>query len=240
MPLMPRARRLSIVLVGFLTTALVGATAAWSANLPVGSKKLVVYRTCVLDAATSASTAVTDSWVDQSKGTTNNNASTALQVDSSATKNQRSYIRFDLTKCNPTVPATASVKSATLRLYAGAPTASCRTQDLFTVTGVWAESTITWNNQPFGTTINNPAQSLRQSSLTIGTPAGCQNTAGGYVGGWDVTPDVQSFVAGTVTNNGWMIRDDVENSATAFLQGYASKSVNSTVAMPQLLVTYST
>jgi hypothetical protein len=232
--------RLGAVLAGFVVAAVAGATTAWPASLPVSSKQLTVYRTCVLDATTSAGTAVFDSWVDQRNPTTNNNSSTALQVASNTTRNQRTYTRFDLAKCSPTVPASASVKSATLRLYAGAPTASCRTHDLFSVATSWSETTITWNNQPFGTALNNPAQSQRKSSMTIGTPAGCQNTTTGYVNGWDVTTDVQAFVAGTSTNNGWMIRDDVEGSSTAFLQQYGGKSNNSAVAMPQLLVTYAT
>jgi hypothetical protein len=206
----------------------------------VASKRLTVYRTCVLTATAATGTAVFDAWVNQA-APTSLGAATSLNVASQTSGNQRAYLRFDVTKCSPAMPASATVRLATLRLYGGTPPTVCRTHDLFTVTSTWNEATITWNNQPFGTAANNPAQSLRKSSMTVGTPTGCQNQVGGYVTGWDVTTDVQAFVAGTSTNNGWMIRDDVESSgSTARLEQYGSKNSGGVGFAPQLLVTYST
>jgi hypothetical protein len=211
---------------------------AFAATLSVTSRGLTVYRTCLLTATAAGSTAVFDAWVNQNTPTATG-AVTSLNVASQTGQNQRAYLRFDITKCNPAMPSSAAVKLATLRLYGGAPPAACRTHDLFTVASAWNETTITWNNQPFGATINNPVQSQRKSTMAIGTPVGCQNTAGGYGTGWDVTSDVQAFVSGTATNNGWMIRDDVEGSATARLEQYGSKNTAGVAVAPQLLVTYS-
>jgi hypothetical protein len=235
-----------LVLVSGLVFGLVSAAVGLAASLSVTSKQLAVYRTCVISAAANSSNAVSDSWADQRNPTTNNNAATLLNVASESTRNARTYVKFDLTKCTPAIPATATVRSATLRLYLWTIPGSCRTHDLFTVTGTWSETTVTWTAfggaagqpTPATTAANTPASGTRKSSITVGT---CGNTAQGYVSGWDVTSDVQAYAAGTATNNGWMIRDDVENASFAVTAAYLSKANGNGIAgSPQLFVTYST
>jgi hypothetical protein len=227
----------AVALVMLLVEA-AGVQTGRAAGLPVASQKLSVFRTCVLTTTPSASTAGTDSYVDQAAATTNNGSATFLDVQSGSSLNRRAYIRFDLTRCSPAIPSAASVKIATLRLYVSAIPAVCRTEDIFAATAEWTEAAITWNNQPFGTTINNPASGSRADALTVGS-ASCQNTtANAYVTGWTVTTDVQSWVAGSTTNNGWMIRDDVEGSATTRNARFSSKNANVAAQSPQLIVTY--
>jgi hypothetical protein len=233
--------RVLVAAVVVTALAVVTGAVALASSLSVASKHLGVFRTCALGASTAASTSLIDSYVDQSRATTNNNSLNALVVAAQNNANQRAYLKFDLTKCSPVMPASATVRSATLRLYAAALPTACRAHDLFTVTSAWSETTITWSNQPFGTTLNNPSTAARSSSLNIGTAAGCQNSTTGFVTGWDVTSDVQSFVGGA-TNNGWMIRDSAELTAagTAMTAQYRSKVAGSAPLTPQLLVTYST
>ena len=107
------------------------------------------------------------------------------------------------------------------------------------MTAAWSESAITWNNQPFGATINNPASSSATDTFTAGTPAGCQNLASGtYLVGANPTADVAAFVAGTATNFGWMLRDDVEGSTTVRTQTSSAKNLGILAQAPQLIVTY--
>ena len=128
----------------------------------------------------------------------------------------------------------AAVCDASCRPPAGRSTSSG-------VTATWAEATITWNNQPFGTTLNNPPSGSRTDSFDIGTPVGCQNlTANAYIVGAIVTSDVATFVAGSATNFGWMLRDDVEASATARSSTYATKNLGTVNQAPQLVITYVT
>ena len=112
--------------------------------------------------------------------------------------------------------------------------------DIFRSTASWTEAGITWNNQPFGTTLNNPASGARSGSFDVGTPAGCTNAAAGYVTGGVVTTDVASWVAGSSTNNGWMLRDDVESSATARTATFSAKDLGTLAQTPQLVITYVT
>lgn len=235
---MRRAPSLLAVALMMLLVEAGGVQTVRAAGLPVTSKSLAVFRTCVLTATAAASTSATDSTVNQAAATTNTGTATTLDSQSGSAANRRTYVRFDLTLCSPAIPSAASVKLATLRLYATVLPAACRTEDIFTATASWTEAAITWNNQPFGATINNPASGSRIDSITMG-PA-CQNTAAGYVNGWVVTSVVQSWVAGSTTNNGWMIRDDTEGSATTRTATFSSKNAANAARGPQLIVTYTT
>src|SRR5205807_2879460 len=126
----------------------------------------------------------------------------------------------------------ATVRLAALRLYASVVPTACRTEDLFKVTATWMESVITWNNQPFGVAVNNPANGSASATANVGTSP-CGVTAAGYVD-WNVTTDTQAFVTSPATNFGWMIRDDVENSATARTATFSTRDLATLAQSPQL------
>jgi xanthosine utilization system XapX-like protein len=209
-----------------------------AASLSLTSQNLTPYRTCTITATPATTTAVTDTTARQGNANGNFGTVNTLTVSSANGANQRTYLRFDLTVCSPAIPATAIVRLATLRLYMTAVPAACRVLDLFPATATWGETTLTWNNQPFGTTINNPPTASRTGTFSVGTPAGCQNLAAGYVTGGTVTADVASFVAGSVTNFGWMIRDDTEGSGTTRTATFSAKELANVAQEPQLVITY--
>jgi hypothetical protein len=184
---------------------------------------------------------VVDSTVQQVQATTNFGATPSVTVSSGTAINQRIYLKFDLTACSPAIPVAAIVRLATVRLYVTAVPTACRTLDLFKVTAAWTETVVTWNSQPFGAAINNPATGSRSGSFNVGSTAGCQNLAAGvYVVGGTVTADVASFVSGASSNLGWMIRDDVEGSATTRTATFSAKELGAVAQEPQLVVTYVT
>ena len=208
-------------------------------SIPVNSANLTVFRNCVLSGTIAASTSMIDSGVSQATPATNSGAAVTMLVRSSGAVNQRAYVQFDLTKCTPSIPVAATVSNATLRLWATAVATQCRTEDIFPATAAWTEAAITWNNQPFGTALNNPASGTRTDGVNVGT-APCTYTAAAQYVSWNVTADAQKFAAGTMTNNGWMIRDDVEGSATARTNTYGTSDAASVPRAPQLVVSYST
>jgi len=218
----------------------VGLLPGSAASLSLTSQNFTPYRTCTITATPVATTAVADTTARQATPTTNFGALTTLTVSSGNGVNQRTYARFDLTVCTPAIPASATVRLATLRLYMTALPAACRVLDIFRVTAAWGETTLTWNNQPFGAAINNPPTASRSGTFSVGTPAGCQNLAAGYVVGGTVTTDVAAFVAGGATNFGWMIRDDVEGSATTRTATFTAKELGTIAQEPQLVITYVT
>jgi len=233
--------RLALLALGALGLAVLVMEGGFAASLNIASQAYTPYRTCVLNGTPSTTTAAIDASVRQASATTNFGTVTTNDVASGSAANRRLYIRFDLTQCNPAIPTSAVVRLATLRMYVTVLPAVCRTTDIFRVTATWTEAAITWNNQPFGTAINNPASGTATDTYAAGTPAGCENlTVNSYVTGAVVTADVAAFVAGTATNFGWMLRDDVEGSATLRTQTYAAKNLGTASQAPQLVVTYVT
>lgn len=211
-----------------------------AASLSLTSQAFTPYRTCTITATPATTTSVIDGTVRQGSATSNFGTATTSTVASGIGVNRRLYIKFDLTQCSPAIPASAIIRLATLRLYLTAVPTVCRTIDLFPVAAAWTETGVTWNNQPFGTAINNPASGSRTASFDAGTPVGCQNLATGYVSGATVTSDVASFVSGGSTNLGWMGRDDAEGSATTQTATFAAKELGSVAQEPQLVVTFVT
>lgn len=231
-----RLERAATIAVGGLLG--VGLVVGSAAGLSLTSQALTVLRTCTVTATPATTTAVSDTSVRQGAATTNFGTATALDVASGNNLNRRTYLRFDLTVCSPAIPAGAVIRLATLRLFMSAVPGACRTIDIFRVTAAWTEAAITWNNQPFGTAINNPATAARTDSFGAGTPVGCENTAAGYVLGAVVTADVGAFTSGAATNNGWMLRDDAEGSATLRTTTFSAKNLGTVTQAPQLIVTY--
>jgi hypothetical protein len=211
----------------------------YAAALALASAQLTAYRTCTISGTPAGTTAIADASVAQASATTNFGTSTTNIIASASGSNQRLYVRFDLNLCSPTIPATATIRLATLRLYLSGVSPVCRTIDVFAVAASWAEATLTWNNQPFGTTINNPASGTASDSVTIGSPGACQNRApGAYLVLANPTSDVAAWVAGSATNFGWMLRDDVEGSASTRTQMFSAKNLGAIAQAPQLVVTY--
>jgi hypothetical protein len=232
-----RRAALTAVLVGVLIG--VGTAAGRAASLSLTSQTLTPYRTCVLTATPAAATVEIDTTARQANAGTNFGTVNTLTVASANAANQRTYLRFDLTQCTPAIPASATVRLATLRLFVTGLPAVCRTVDLFRVTATWTETGLTWTNQPFGTAINNPPTASRTGSFDVGTPVGCQNrTNNAYVVGGTVTTDVAAFVSGGATNFGWMLRDDVEGSTPARTTTFSAKNAGNAVRGPQLVITY--
>ena len=229
---------LRVAVIALAIAELLAAT-GFAASLNFASQPLTPYRTCVLSGTPATTTVVIDASVRQGAATSNFGTQTTNDVASSSGANRRLYVRFDLTQCSPAIASSAVIRLATLRMYATALPAVCRTVDVFRVAATWTEAGITWNNQPFGTAINNPASGSATDTYGAGTAAGCENTATlSYIPGAVVTSDVAAYVAGSATNFGLMLRDDVEGSATARTQTYAAKNLGTASQAPQLVITY--
>lgn len=117
------------------------------------------------------------------------------------------------------IPSNATVSSAILTFtqvgdYTGANAISAQRNS-----GGWAMSKLTWNNRP-GTT--GVAVSVSKTASLAGT-----------LWAYDVTSDVQAFIAGTIINYGWTL---TTTSATERqFRGSASS-----VGQPSLVITYLT
>jgi hypothetical protein len=194
------ARRL--VLVALAVAILLGATSALASSLSVTSARLTSFSgPTSVPTSTCSLGAEADSYVSNAvlQADTNFGTATELHVSAGLT-DKRSFVRFELS-C---VPGTAEVKSATLRLVLATAPSSSRTYAAHRVSASWAEGSITWNNQP----------GIGVSSGTVAT-----GTTNGVTLQWTVTSDVQAFVNGSATNNGWRIADSDESGVLSSQEG---------------------
>ncbi|GAC1572630.1 MAG: hypothetical protein NVS3B18_05900 [Candidatus Dormibacteria bacterium] len=234
-------RRLALALAGVVA---VGALAVGhAASLPLTSGQLTTFETCVVTATPNPTTAEIDAYVDQANPAVNDGTLLLLAVQPADTGGVtlRTYIRFGLSNCSPAIPANATVRGATLQLALNTfPASLCETEDVFANTSTWTETGITWATQPAGTTPDVPASAGRTSFASVGGAAGCTNSVVGAYVPWNVTADVQKWVAGTATNFGWMIRNDTEVAGTtADYVDFIAKETNVVGTAPELIITYS-
>ena len=171
------------------------------------------------------------SFVTQNTPTTTHGGQQHTTVSSSSAANQRTYLSFDLTRCRYTPPANAVLTDATLSLFMSTQPATCRTVDLFAATGTWTEAGITWNTQP-------TVAASFTSQAQLGNVSTCANHVGNTYVTWDATADVSAMLKGTLTNNGWMLRDDVENASPAATETFASYAINRVDQVPVLTISY--
>ncbi len=158
-------------------------------------------------------TASADTWADQVNPDENFGIATELSVTSQVDGNARAFVSFPL----PSDASGCVLESATLRL-SGEGTAG-RTIEVHRAASSWAESQVTWNNQPG----------------TVGTPA--TGTSGAGWREWDVTALVNQMYASG--NHGFVVRDSAEGDPTGASQGYASsEAAAEPPTVPQLVLRY--
>lgn len=157
-----------------------------------------------------------DTYLLQEQPTVNGGTSASLFLQSyydttnALNRNYRSLVRFPL----PVVPTGCAVTAATLKVYDESG-ASGRTINAVRVDASWSETGATWANQP----------------ATTGTAA---SAASPFLLGpisWNVLAQTQAMYSGA--NNGFLIQDSVEGSATQAFQWLASRE-----SFPKLTVTF--
>lgn len=197
--------------------AVLAVSVAWAASTPVTSQKLTVDAPKVCSVGAAA-----DAFVDEAASSTNNGTGTTLAVKSLLLGNRRTLVRFDLTSCS--IPGTATVVSAALKLYlSSAPTLS-RTHEVYRVTSAWTETGVTWASQP--------------STALAATSTASTGTTSGTVIEWDVKADVAAFVSGAATNQGWLVKDLLEGDALGAEAVFSSREHATAGQRPVLVVTY--
>ncbi len=161
-----------------------------------------------------------DSWIDEGNTEENFGADISLTVRSAeGGEDARTLVLFEV----PTgLPAECELLSARLRLYSeGAPG---RTLEAVPIAGPWGENTVTWLNQP----------------TTSGTPATATSGTGHRE--WDVTAQVTAMLDGSLTNNGWLIQDSVEEDPQGEEQSFSSRNTpiepDAPPEVPQLVLRF--
>ena len=217
-------RRLRRLDLGIVTSVFaLGVGGALAASLGVSSTTLTTSTGAASISATvcALSAADADSYVNEASAGSNFGTATNLDVRSSSAGDRRTFVQFSLTGCS--IPATALVTAASLKLFMFAAPTATRTYDAHRVSASWTETGITWTNQP-------AVAATATASVATGTTSNVTLT-------WVVTSDVQAFLGGTA-NNGWRIKDLTENSATARTGQFRSAEFGTASQRPILEITY--
>jgi len=167
-----------------------------------------------------------DARIDEAAPTTNFGSDNYLPTHPWAPSySRRSVIKFDLSS----IPSGATIVSAKLKLMQIQTYGYDRTLDLHRLNTSWSESTVTWDSpwSSAGGDYNSTASASATSDWT----------GSFHVIEWNLQSDVQAFVNGTATNNGWLLRDSVEDVYQKYWH-FASKEYVTTSARPVLEVVY--
>lgn len=194
-----------------------------AAGVSVSSARLTTFSgASSIPPSTCTAPVTADAHVDEAFLLTNYGGQTELVVRAYELETNRSFVRFDLSSCS--IPGTARVKSATLKLRLTTAPSSNRSYDLNAVTGSWAEGTLNWATQP-------TASASATASFATGTTSDVAIET-------DVAADVQKFVAGTAANHGWRVKDRTEGSLTSIIGRFGARENTAAKNRPTLVVTY--
>lgn len=198
------------------------ATAGFAASLNVSSWHLWAGGQTLTKSSCTVTPATADTFVNQSSPSSGYGSATTLDVLADATIQKWSFLRFDLSSCG--IPSTGGADSATLRLYLTNAPARSFTLTLTRVVSTWTTS-LTWNG----------AQSLTFAPSATATAA--SGTSAGTWVTFTVTGDVDDFIQGLSTNNGWYVTaSGTTQNATKDLIQFSSSTAASN--KPQLVVNY--
>ncbi len=170
--------------------------------------------------------ATADTWINQQSATpalvTESRLHVVSRMSGTTSTNARALMRFGL----PTIPSGCFLATARLRLYNATPVGG-RTIDVHLIdpnAPTWDETTVTWATRP-------PVVAGSAVSSVTPTVAAWQE--------WNVTASVRQLYGGA--NNGFMVRDSVENhynpDGTGIEQLYVSRDAT-TGSTPVLVVTW--
>ena len=161
-----------------------------------------------------------DSQVKEDKPDTNEGTKDRVEVKAQTNKVARVFLQFDLSS----IPSTATIDTALVRTLIETPPNASETYEAQRAAAALGELTITWNNQP------------GVSGTAVTTQTG---TTGGVWNEWGVGADVQDFVDGTATNNGWRIKaqDEASNEKTKY---HSKENIIDPSLSPQIRVFYAT
>lgn len=207
-----------------LSILLLASTAAIATSLNISAAPLATFTRSYGSPSTCSLQPVADSHVRNSGADADTNYGTlaTLDVRADAASAARAFVRFDLSSCSPAIPADAILHGANLRLTLFSNATATRTYDLHRSTGDWDEATVTWNNQP-------TVAAGATSSVTVSS-----GTTAPAVVEWNVQADVQDFVTGAATNDGWRLKDSAEDTTVELI----FQSGEATSGEPELVITY--
>lgn len=218
-----RPLTLAVPSLAFAVGVVATASFAFAATMSVSSSRVTTHSMAVSVAETTCTlTASADAGLDRATQNTNYGTFNQMSVRSQSGNNmRRGILRFDMSSCN--IPATALIRSATLRLTVLSGPGSSRSYGAHRVNGTWAEGAVTYSNQP-------PFAATATSTSTTGVAPATLS--------WSVLTDVSAFARGTASNNGWLIKDSNEGAGSAIETLFPTREATTAANRPTLVIGY--
>ena len=174
--------------------------------------------------AVSGFSPIADARVEQGSGNSNFGNDTELKIRSkNSSGNRRSFIQFGFH-----FPGDTDILSAELKAYMSVAPNASRSYQAYRALGSWKEKNpggITWNNQ--------------SSRAAIPSDTVLSGTEKNVWLSWNVTDDMAHMVSGGYTNNGWVVKDSVEDSSTPQEAKFRSREYNNPSFRPVLEIDFS-
>lgn len=209
-------RRVALVMaagaLGLGTSLATGTLAAFSSTTVNPGNSFQAAASWCAGAGPQTVTATADAYVNEQAPLSNYSNGSTLFVQSRHDRDRRTLVQFAL----PAIPSGCAVTAATLLLVTQTSDPG-RVIEASRLAAPWVEGVVTWVTQP--------------------PVAGAAATAPSALGvvQWDVRAQVQAMYAGL--NNGFLIRDSVEDAAgTGQTQTYSSREAATN--HPRLTVTF--
>jgi predicted ribosomally synthesized peptide with SipW-like signal peptide len=174
---------------------------------------------------TSGYSPIADAYINENKPKENKGGVKELQIRSEDGKNKETFIKFDFN-----FPSGTTIISSNLKLYMKSAPSTSRDYEARRVLGSWKERDpygIDWNTQP-------AVDGTLTDSVLSGTTKNVWLS-------WDVTNDVRNFVndLGSYPNYGWQLKDNNEDSSTAYEAKFHSRESSKIELRPILEVQFS-
>jgi len=206
-------------LIGLLALTIAGFGTAYAASLTVSSHHVwagsqgVARGTCTLTGNGQS----VDTYVDEANPSSSFGSAPTMSVEPDSGARRYVLIRFDLSSCG--IPSSGGADSATLKLVMTATPGFSRTLAVLPIGASWSGST-TWNSMPGFAASPTTTFATGTSKTTLSIP---------------VTADVDAWIRGASSNDGWLIADygaPVANDTTTFSSAKAGSN------KPQLVIAY--
>lgn len=181
-----------------------------------------------------------DTWVSSSGQTLNYGAATELHVGENGAEALRGVLKFDLSS----IPVGSTINSATLSLYQFAQ-ADTSTPELgvYYATRGWTEGTgngtetadgATWLTYDGASSWSSPGGDFDSTAQALAT---APNTTGTWVD-FAITSLTQSWLNGTIANNGVFVKKTTGSGSTDYKSFYSSDYTTDPTLRPKLVVEY--
>jgi hypothetical protein len=187
------------------------------------SSSLTLSATASVGAMTSTLWPVADTYVASGHAGTNYGSSTSMYVESAGLYgSERAWLQFNLSS----IPAGSTISNAILKLwnYSVPSSGSLAADVLGGTSDNWTANGITWDNQPsYGNVLD---------TQTLG------NTKNVWVS-WNVTPLVQSKLAGGNNLVSFVVKADQEGTSNTYYWAFDTERYSNGAYTPQLVITAS-